>query len=287
MCAGLHRFLSYSGRWDELLALNIQAEQKAKAEGNFYSAGFRAYHQGGIYRVRYQPANVLASAERAQKYWSQAAAAGKREEAMVTELRGWGYRQQDNYQMAIEAFRKTLDLDRTIAAESADVVIDLQALAEAERAAGEYDLAEHDHTEALRIARKLNDVEQVATSAVFLTEFSVRRGEWKAAEKKALNALTLSQGLGRQESIATAGAYLALALANQGRRAEALPHILQAVKIYRRLGGPNLQWAEILLRDCEGGVPAKSLPPDSDRVTPLRPDSSSTRTAAEDDKKRN
>src|SRR5258707_844173 len=60
--AGLTLFLEYTGRWDELLSINQQAEAKAVAAGDHANAGWRAYQAGYTYQLQANADAVLACA---------------------------------------------------------------------------------------------------------------------------------------------------------------------------------------------------------------------------------
>jgi nucleoside phosphorylase/tetratricopeptide (TPR) repeat protein len=248
----LDKFLEFSGRWDDQIALNRQAEEKACAEGNLKVAGYRVYSQGGVYGRRAQAADVLACADRAQRYWEQSTDVGTRERAIAIELRGRGYRMQSKNPEALAAFQEALAIDRAIAAESADVVIDLGYIANAELSAGDTDGAERHYREALRMAEKLKALEQVASCTGSLASLEVSKGDWIAAERLARKALILSEGLGRLDLLAFDNALLARILSRQQRRAEAVPFAQRAIELYTKLGSHNVQYAKTILRECEG-----------------------------------
>ena len=73
-------FLDNSGRWDDLLWVNNQAERRAIKVNDFYNAGWRAYRSGFVYYARDQVEETLDCALRAEKHWE---CAGVREKAMV------------------------------------------------------------------------------------------------------------------------------------------------------------------------------------------------------------
>ncbi|MGQ0601654.1 MAG: tetratricopeptide repeat protein, partial [Anaerolineales bacterium] len=192
---------------------------------------------------------VLASAARAEAHWRDA---GAREKATAIQLRGHGHKLEKDYPTAIATYKEALDLDRIREPESDDVAIGLNALAGVERLSGDYAAAERDYREALRIAKKINDQQGVATYTGNLASLALTREDWPAAEALAREALTFSEGVRRQELIAHYSVCLSEALARQGRKAEGLPYAQRAVEIFTKLRSLNLEWALAVLRDCEG-----------------------------------
>jgi tetratricopeptide (TPR) repeat protein len=252
VCAALAYFSDFAGRWDEWLSLNSQAEEEAIAAKDWSNAGLRAYHAGWVFYLRKQSAEVLACAERAAVYW-QTAKSGARERAFAIRLRGLGYQLAKNYLVAMTACQEAVDLWRTLLPESEDVAIGLNSLAIVERLSGDYEAAEHDFREALRMARKANYREGVAANSGNLAELALDRQDWLAAEQLAREALPLAEAVGRLELIAGDCQWLAKALARQGRKAEGLPYAQQAVTIFTKLRSPDLAEAQAVLKECEEG----------------------------------
>jgi tetratricopeptide (TPR) repeat protein len=250
VCNALERFLDFTGRWDEWLSLNQQAEAKAVVTGNHDNAGWRAYWAGWIYQLRGEAEAVLAAADRAAAHW-QTGKAGARERAFAIRLRGIGNQLKLDYPSAIAAYREALDLFRTLSAETEDVALVLNDLANVEKDSGDLAAAERDYREALRVARAVADAEGVAAYTGNLVALALQRSDWPAAETLAREALTLSEKVGRQELIAEDCRRLAKALVRQGKVAEALPHARRAVEIYTKLGSPDLEAALATLRECE------------------------------------
>ena len=90
VCDALGDFLNFTGRWDERLSLNQQAEAKAVAAGDHDEAGWRAFQAGWIHYLRQQADAVLDCADRAAAHW-QNAQAGAHERAIAIHLRGTGH----------------------------------------------------------------------------------------------------------------------------------------------------------------------------------------------------
>ena len=252
VCDALASFMNFSGRWDERLMLSQQAEEKAVAAKDLYSAGGRAYQAGWVYFLRGQAREVLVCAARAEAHW-QDANAGAREKAIAIRLRGTGHELEKNYSAAIETYQGSLKLVRTLSPESQDVAAGLDVLASVEKYSGNYDAAERDYREALRIAKKLNNREHIATYTGNLASLALDRKRWVEGEALAREALDLAEKIGRIQLIANNNRRIAKALARQGRRAEGLPYAKRAVEIYEKLKmAENLEEAREVLRECEG-----------------------------------
>ncbi len=251
VCDALFQFFNFTGRWDESLSLNQQAEAKAVASSDHDQAGWRVYQAGWIQYLRRQADGVLARADRAAAHWLTGQA-GARERAHAIRLRGVGHELKRDYTAAIAAYREVLDLRRTLSAESEDVAIALNDLSSAEKLAGDLPAAERDLREALRVARAIGYAEGVANFTGNLASRALDREDWPGAETLSREALTLSEKVGRQELIASNCHRLAEALVRQAKPAEALPHARRAVEIFTRLGVPSdIERARTILRECE------------------------------------
>jgi tetratricopeptide (TPR) repeat protein len=250
VCDALTFFHEFTGRWDEELSLQQQAEVKAVAAGDYLNAGWRAYGVGSVHYLRQQADAVLVWADRAAQHW-QTAQAGVRVQAVAIQLRGLGHHLKKDYPTAIAACRQRLDLARTLSAESAEVANALNYLASVEFHSCDFAAAEHDYREALRIARKVDYAEGVASYTGNLATLELDRKNWPQAEVLAREAQPLSEKVGRLELIAANCGLIAEALVSQGKAREALPYAQRAVEIYTKLGSPDLKYARAILVECE------------------------------------
>lgn len=251
VCNALSKFLEFQGRWDEWLALCEKAEARAMAAAHYDRAGWRAYQAGWIHYLRQQADAVLTFGVRAAEHWDRAQA-GNRERAMAIRLRGIGLQLKKDYPAAIAAYHESLDLYRSRAAESEDVALCLNSLANAEQLSGDLAAAEGHYQEALRVARAGDYAEGVAIFTGNLAGLALDREDWPAAETLAREALPLSEAVHRQEMIAHDCWVLSQALLRQRKAAEALLHARRAVEIFARLCSPRLAEAQATLAECEG-----------------------------------
>ncbi len=242
VCNALVDYLHFTGRWDEWLALSQQAEARAVAAGDHRNAGWRAYQVGMLNHLRRQSGTVLACADRAAAHWQQVfppgnpVQAGIRERATAIHLRGLGRQLQQDYPASIAAFREVVELHRSMSAESADVALALNDLADAERLSSDLNAAERDFREALRIASAIGYSEGMAILTGNLASLSLDRANYAEAETMARNALALSEKIGRLELIASHHLKLAQALNKMGRHEEAMPHNRRSQEIFTTLG---------------------------------------------------
>jgi len=250
LCSAINNFLYFSGRWDERLALSLQAEEKALAAHDFFSAGWRAYQAGYVYIVRDQADEVLSCADRCKAHW-QNANVGVEEGTSVSQLLGIGYKMKQDYPAALAAFQERLSLRQADDPEGIGMVWALNDLGGVEKQIGDYVSAERHYREALRLAKKNNDHIDIAMGSVNLAALANEREDWPDAEEFARQALQLSEAIRHQELIAYSSFNLAKALARQARHHEALPYALRAVGIYTRLNHSNLNIAKEVLNECE------------------------------------
>ena len=256
VCGALRFFLNFQGLWDEQLALCEKAEARAVAAGDHDNAGWHAFRTGFIHALRQQADAVLTCADRAAAHWALAKA-GARERAIAIQLRGLGHQLKKDYPAAITTYRESLDLHRSLAAESVDVSIGLNHLGNAEKASGDLVAAEQHYREALRVARAVGYAGGVAIYTGNLAALALDREDWPAAETLAREAMPLSEAVHRKELIAHDCRMLAQALVRQCKVADALPHARRAVEIFTRLATPGLAHAQATLAECGRALAAK------------------------------
>lgn len=249
VCDALRTFLDYSGRWDELLSLQSEGENRAEQARDYDTAGWRAYFAGAWYERRGNFAEVLACADRATAYW-QVARVGGRERAAATTLRGHGHLGAGDYHAAIAAYRNALDLLRSLAPNSEEVGVVLNDLADAFQKAGIFNEAEIHYREALAIAKVHNKSGSIAIYIGNLAHLMLDREQWQEAERLAREALKVAELIGRKESIAEVSWHLGKALVRQGRGAEGLGYAERAVTIFKELRSSNLADAQAVLSEC-------------------------------------
>jgi tetratricopeptide (TPR) repeat protein len=145
-----------------------------------------------------------------------------------------------------------LEIYRSISPESVEVAIILNDLAGVEQANKDYPAAERDFREALRIAKKIDYQEGVATYTGNLAGLALDREQWVEAESLAREALPLAEKIGRQELIASDCHRIAKALLKQNKNLEeALTHARRAIDIYTHLRHPDLPEAQQTLAEIE------------------------------------
>jgi tetratricopeptide (TPR) repeat protein len=249
VCDALSTFLHFSGRWDDLLSLNTEAEAKAEGVSDFQNAGWRAHHAGFGQYLRGQSSEVLACANRATAHW-QAAGAGAHERAEAGRLLGLGYQLASDYPAAASAYREAIELWRSLSPTSLDMANGLNSLAGVLRELGQLDEAEIHYRDALAIGKALPDAEGVAIYTCNLSELALDREQWLEAERLSREALKLAKEVGRKELIAANYRRLAKALARQGRGAEGRYHAERAVAIFTELRSPELIEAQAALDEC-------------------------------------
>jgi|GEM_PF-2475843 len=249
VCAALSEFLQYTGRWDELIALSLNAEGRAKTANDFMNAGWRAYRAGRIYYLRGQSAEVIASADRAQSYWAKIET-GDRERAYAIQMRGMGNRLLKDYATAAEHFREAVAIWRTLDDANGDIAIGLNDLADTERLTGDWQAAERDYSEALGIAKSLDFREGVANITGNLASLAFARHDPREAEYLCRSALNVAEEVGRLDLIGQNSGRLAAYLLDQGKKAEALEYAQRAVEIFSQLDSPFLGEALKILEQC-------------------------------------
>jgi tetratricopeptide (TPR) repeat protein len=255
VCNQLDRFLDFTGRWDELLWLQEEAEIRALSCDDKEMAGWRAFVAGMNYFLRKQSFEVLSCAARAADHWQESSGRNK---ATAIRLRGVGHELNENYPAAITAYKEALEIYRTRSPESEDVAILLNDLGEAERESKDLYAVEQHFREALRIAKKVHFQEGVAAVSGNLAILAFDREQWPEAESLAREALALSENILRQELIARDCHSIAKALLKQNKNLEeALAFARRTVDIFTFLCYGDLPEAQETLAEIEKAMRGK------------------------------
>lgn len=193
-CSALGRFLDFTDRWNKWLALSLEAETKAVAVHDFSNAGWRAINNGWLPRLRGQPTEVLACADRAAAHWREAKSR-TRERAIAIGLRGSRHLLAEDEPAAIVTDRDAVELDQTLGRERVELAISLSGLADVEQLSSDFTAAERDFRESLWIAKVVRHPEGVAEMTGALANLALEREDWRGAEKLTREALLLSERL--------------------------------------------------------------------------------------------
>jgi tetratricopeptide (TPR) repeat protein len=245
----LHQFLNFSGRWDEEILLNQMVEQNAIKENDNHGAGLSAFYIGYIHFVRKQADEVLSCALRAETYWKEA---HPREKATAMRLLGLGYQLKGEHSKSIELFKESLATYQSIDPEMQEVIVLLNDLAVIHREIGNHGLAEKYYQDALIIAKKNNDTEQIAGLTGNLAHLYIDDKKWEEGFTYANEALVVSEKINRLDFIAIDSMHLARIHSHKHNYEQALPLVHRAIEIFTRLRMPdNLRWAQETLAKIE------------------------------------
>jgi len=250
VCRALRLFFEFTGRWDEWLSFEQQAEARAVADGDYQSAFWRADITIWVAYLRGQTEAVLVGIDR-EKAYLEHCSTDVQMRAIFEETKGIGQRLQRNHPAALIAFRESLSLFRSLSTNSQGVANALYWLASTEQASGDFAAAERDYHLALQVAHTTKNTKNIAETMSSMATLALDQGDWLGAEAQARNALPLCERVGRQELVARTCQYLAQALVRQGRPSEALPYARRAVEIYTRLASRYLEVAQATLKECE------------------------------------
>ena len=246
ICESIATFLDYSGRWDILIELTQQAEQKALDIKDKNNAGWRAYDLGWIYYLRGQSSDVLACANRAEKYWKNS---GPNQKATAFRLRGLSYELEKNYSAAKNLYLQAIKTWKSKSSTRVEISMTYIDLGYIEEITGNYKAAMDNFNIALQLARKNKDDDLIASSLGSLASLAGKKNEWKKAKLLAQEALNISEKTGRQVLIAHASHTIAKSLYLESHYSEGLPYIQRTIEIYTRVKDKDLQEALITFNE--------------------------------------
>ena len=251
LCGALNPFLKSSGRWDDWLWMLDRAEKKACKSEDYYSAGMRAFDIALIYSYRGQPIEVFNYAELAKSYWTRIRFnQNSMEQALIEYLYGLGRKLENNYELAIRHFKNALRILRTSRNETSILAQVLASLAEAQIEYGSLNEAQENLLEALKIAEKVNNIEDISIYKGSLAELALAQTDWVKAEELARGALELADQIGQQEELARNNYRIAKSLLHQSFPSQAYSFARTGVEIYTKLRHKDLPEAQELLLRC-------------------------------------
>lgn len=199
LASALSFFLSYSGRWDEIIRLSEQAYIAASLSDTWRNAGWRAFDVAWMYYKRARTNLASEWLKKCIKAWERGGTKG--DEASALRLGGLIAQQNCEYAQAEELLKKALAIRRDLGAHR-EVAYALNSLGQLAREQNKYDEAEKYYQEALAIAREIDDK---AAQSIFLGnmgELAIDRKLWLKALELFEQALPLAQKVGSIELIA-------------------------------------------------------------------------------------
>lgn len=120
--------------------------------------------------------------------------------------------------------------------DDADIASALGALANTAAAVGDYDEARGLYEQAAEHAERAEAWPELAATLNNLGYLSLLRGEWRRALAECGEARRRFAELEFREDVAGAGVNVSIALLGEARPEEAVPHILESLSLYARLG---------------------------------------------------
>jgi tetratricopeptide (TPR) repeat protein len=250
VCRALYNFLNCSGRWDDLVFLNAEAEAKAHLAKDFTNCFWRACDSGWCFYLRGQPVELAACVNRVAAY-AEKAVSDFEIQVSAIRLRGLCHSLKGDKSAALIAFSEAIALGRRESPKGHALMTNLIELGVELRNSDQLDEAELHFREALTIAEDLRDADAITSSTGRLAELALVQGQWLVAEGLATKALKRAEGMGRQDLVAANAWRLAEALAQQGRGHEGKSHAEQAVAIFTNLGHRDLAKAQGALAMCQ------------------------------------
>lgn len=228
----LGQFLSFSGHWDERLAINLRIYEAMEHLNKWGTAAGAAYHVAWIYNARGRLEEASRWANRSLEAGIRGGtrldrATGMRMLAVVTERSGDHRRAENLLRAAFNILRNS---------RSDDVPKVLAELGTIQQRGGNYEAAQHSFAKALALAKQAEAKEQEASYACSLAFIMLNRKRLAEARQLIETSLPLSREVGRRDLIATSQFALAKLNDAEGFPQLALPLAVDAVSIFERLG---------------------------------------------------
>jgi tetratricopeptide (TPR) repeat protein len=237
LARALYGFLSFGGRWDELLRLHGRAYEAMHALNNWNEVGVRARDVAWIHWNRAETEEADRWADRCTEAWGHGGS--KLEQPAGMRIRGLVAEQREDYDAAERYYHDALVIFRDLKMDI-DVGTLLGDLGHIAQLRKQYDAAERYFREAFALAEKIGSKEGMATRYGNLGILALGRQRWAEARGWFEKALPLALEVGRQSQIAQAKVGFARIHEAEGRPDLALPLAQEALAIYKRLRQKDL-----------------------------------------------
>lgn len=240
----LKTFLLYSGRWDERRQLNTWAYYAACTLGEWYDAGWRAYH------VAFDNYNCRRTTEaeswlnKSEEAWSRIGALS--EKAEIHQLRGLVEKQRGNYEFADFHIQQAIAASRAMKRDRflSSVLNDLGDLHYQRH---DFEQARVSYEQALNLAESMNYKIGQAVIGGNLGLVMLNLGKLSEARTFFERELILAREIRRIDLVSAAQCGLARLAQSEGQTDLALSLAEQALAVYERLQHRRLEEARQLV----------------------------------------